>query len=137
LTGQRFSSAAKGAAARQEAEGWRVFWRENGAKIVAAARIRGLLAAIDALSERGAAGEGKGGTVAARGAGAEEIIGALVREGNPAVPHLLEALKAPEYPALIVVALERITSRRLGLRPAAWIEWWDREGKGGGKTGKP
>src|SRR6266540_3973959 len=72
LTGQRFSSEAKGAGARQEAEQWRVFWRENGAKIVAAARIRGLLAAIDAPTESGAAGEVKSGTGPEHGAGAEE-----------------------------------------------------------------
>src|SRR6185503_18100270 len=132
LTGQRISRQEKGAAgAKQEAEEWRAFWRENGEAILAAARIRGLIATIDAASAPAAAGA-KG----AAGVDAEEILAALVREGIPAVPHLLEAMKTPEYPALVVVALERITSRRLGLGPAAWTAWWEREGKPAAQGGK-
>jgi hypothetical protein len=132
VTGQRFlGDEATPAAAREAAAEWRAFWLRDGDGLVAAARIRAIIAGLEAPpgtgpDPRGGGPAGSGGPGASDG---DRLLETLIAEGRPAVPPILQAMERPEFPARLWIALERITGQRLGPRPRAWRAWWEAQGR--------
>ncbi len=134
LAGEAPSGLGLEAAGDREAAvaAWHVLWRERGASIIARERIRKLIAIL--RDEAG--GETRAVAAASRPTrergDPDEALDSLAGEGSAAVPQILEAMSRPEFPARLVIALERISGRKLGLRPATWKAWWETAGKAAG-----
>ncbi len=120
LTGERIAGTdGSPEDAARAAESYRAFWQGRSERLLAAARIRRLVAELERSSraqERAARQDP---------AGPDLLVDGLVGEGRAALPQLIEALERPEFPARLLAALERIAGVRLGLRPALWRAWWN------------
>jgi len=114
--GLEFESREKRAAAE---EAWRSFWFEKGQRILAGSRIRKIITLLDENVPASSGGKKS----------PSEAVDALVQAGRPAIPIILEAMSQPEFSAHLVLALERISGKKLGFRPAPWKAWWEEEGK--------
>jgi hypothetical protein len=119
LLGAEPSGLSSQSAADREtaAQAWSALWAERGKGALAAARIRRSIAVITRTGPPERSGPSDGPRRIA-------ALEALIQEGRPAVPLILEVLEGPGFPAHLLEALERISGQRLGLRPASWKTWW-------------
>ncbi len=102
------------------AAAWRAFWFEEGERLVAGERVRKLIALLE--SEEAKSHDTSGGQE-----GVKKVVDSLVQEGRTAIPFILEAMAQPEFSAHLVIALEQISGKRLGLRLGRWRDWWEQE----------
>jgi hypothetical protein len=113
-TGQKFppppespGKAVKRDVLAQAAAPWRKWWEEHGEGFRSTREANSL---VEQLREE------------EDPKGAEKIVRALVALGPRAAPSILEAMEHGEYTVQLVIALEAITGRSVGLRASDWKE---------------
>jgi hypothetical protein len=126
IAGGKAPPGAGGDDPQASAAAWGSFWQMHGERLMTDARVRALVRRIESPPA-----EDQGTAVAPTPGKAPPPapLDALIAEGLPAVPGILEAMERGEYPVALIAALERISGKKLGLRPGPWKAWWKSEKK--------